>query len=69
MADAAGVALDKVESGRLIAIVVGNEGAGVRQSVRDLAQRHVSVPLARHAESLNVAVAAGIILYEVIRAE
>jgi len=47
--------------------VVGNEGVGVRQAVRDLAMRHIAIPLARGAESLNVTVAAGIILYEVQR--
>lgn len=48
-----------------LAIVVGNEGAGVRPFIKSLATLSVSVPLARGAESLNVAVAAGIILYHV----
>ena len=46
-----------------VALVVGNEGAGVRPAVRDLAAERVAIPLARGAESLNVAVAAGILLY------
>ena len=50
-----------------LAIVVGNEGAGVRDAIRALAVQRVAVPLARGAESLNVAVAAGILLYEVTR--
>jgi TrmH family RNA methyltransferase len=50
------------------AVVVGNEGAGVRPFVRSLAQQQVAIPLARGVESLNVAVAAGILLYEVQRA-
>jgi RNA methyltransferase, TrmH family len=53
--------------GRL-GLIVGNEGAGVRPEVRRVAQANVAVPLARGAESLNVAVAAGIILFEVLRA-
>ncbi|HEX9729042.1 MAG TPA: RNA methyltransferase [Gemmatimonadales bacterium] len=50
-----------------LAIVVGNEGAGVRPHLRAVASRQVAIPLARGAESLNVAVAAGILLHEVVR--
>jgi TrmH family RNA methyltransferase len=45
--------------------VVGNEGAGVSPSVDAAADRRIAVPLAQGVESLNVAVAAGILLYEV----
>ncbi len=51
-----------------LALVVGNEGAGLRPGVLALARQQVAVPLARGAESLNVAVAAGIVLHEVQRA-
>lgn len=47
-----------------LAIAVGNEGAGLSSTVRGLATRFVGLPLASGVESLNVAVAAGIILYE-----
>jgi TrmH family RNA methyltransferase len=47
-----------------LALVVGNEGAGVRPAIRELAAATVAVPLARGVESLNVAVAAGIVLFE-----
>ncbi len=50
-----------------LALVVGNEGAGVREALRERAARRVGIPLAAGAESLNVAVAAGILLYEVMR--
>ena len=50
-----------------VALVVGNEGAGVGPSVDAAADRRIAVPLARGVESLNVAVAAGILLYEVTR--
>jgi TrmH family RNA methyltransferase len=50
-----------------LAIVVGNEGVGVRPEIQATGAQRVGVPLARGVESLNVAVAAGIILYEVIR--
>jgi TrmH family RNA methyltransferase len=50
-----------------IALVLGNEGAGVRPELAAAASRSVAVPLTGGVESLNVAVAAGIILYEVTR--
>lgn len=42
--------------------VFGNEGAGISAALEPLVQRRVGVPLARGVESLNVAVAAGILL-------
>ncbi len=50
-----------------VALVLGNEGAGVRPELAVAADRSVAVPLAGGVESLNVAVAAGILLYEVAR--
>jgi len=51
----------------LIAVIVGNEGAGIRPQLNAVSAQRVAIPLARGAESLNVAVAAGILLYEVLR--
>ena len=50
-----------------VAIVVGNEGAGVSERLASAAALRVGIPLALAAESLNVGVAAGILLYEVLR--
>lgn len=50
-----------------IAVIVGNEGAGVRPQLNAVSTKRVAIPLAQGAESLNVAVAAGILLYEVLR--
>ena len=50
-----------------MAIVVGNEGAGVGPAISARAARRVAIPLRPGAESLNVGVAAGILLYEVLR--
>jgi len=54
------------EAARL-AIGVGNEGAGVSTDLLMRADRRVRIPLAPGAESLNVGVAAGIMLWEVTR--
>jgi RNA methyltransferase, TrmH family len=52
-----------------IALVVGNEGAGVSPPLEAAASRRVAISLAPGVESLNVAVAAGILLYEVTRVD
>ncbi len=49
------------------AIVLGGEAAGVRRLVRERCDAVVRVPLRGHIESLNVSVAAGIVLYEILR--
>ncbi|HET9133951.1 MAG TPA: RNA methyltransferase [Gemmatimonadales bacterium] len=46
-----------------IALVLGNEGAGVRPEWEARAGRRVLIPIRDEAESLNVAVAAGILLH------
>jgi TrmH family RNA methyltransferase len=50
-----------------LALALGNEGAGVGPGLAAAARRRVAIPLARGVESLNVAIAAGILLYEVTR--
>ena len=50
-----------------LALVLGNEGAGVGPTIAAAARRRVAIPLAPGVESLNVAVAAGILLHEVMR--
>jgi RNA methyltransferase, TrmH family len=55
------------EAGGRVALVVGNEGAGLTGAVRDRCHRLVAVPMRGGAESLNVGVAAGILLYELTR--
>ena len=52
-----------------ILLVVGNEGAGVGPIMDAAADRRVGITLAPGAESLNVAVAAGILLHEVTRVD
>jgi TrmH family RNA methyltransferase len=50
-----------------VAWVFGNEGAGVSPSLMALAARTVSIPLPGGAESLNVAAAGAICLFEAVR--
>jgi TrmH family RNA methyltransferase len=46
-----------------LALAVGNEGNGLSAGLRRRADRIVSLPIAADVESLNVAVATGILLY------
>jgi len=47
-----------------LALAVGNEGGGLSPAIRGAAQRVISLPITTMVESLNVAVATGILLYE-----
>jgi TrmH family RNA methyltransferase len=64
-ADMSGFPIGTVPAPARLGIVVGNEGAGLSASLRASIDRFVSIPMAERAESLNVAVAAGILLHEV----
>jgi RNA methyltransferase, TrmH family len=46
-----------------LALAVGNEGAGLSDELRARAAHLVAIPIAAEVESLNAAVAAGILLY------
>lgn len=50
-----------------LALVVGNEGSGISDEARSIADRSVSLPVSSAVESLNVAVATGIFLYALRR--
>ena len=52
---------------RPTAIVLGGEDKGVRRLVREHCDYLVSLPLMGNISSLNVSVAAGVLLYEVLR--
>jgi TrmH family RNA methyltransferase len=49
------------------ALIIGSEAHGPSKEARTLATRTISIPLANGVESLNAAMAAGIILFEAVR--
>jgi 23S rRNA (guanosine2251-2'-O)-methyltransferase len=50
-----------------LAIVLGSEGKGVRRLVREKCDAIVSIPMRGKINSLNVSVAAGVVMFEAVR--
>jgi TrmH family RNA methyltransferase len=50
-----------------IAVIVGNENAGITREALDACTLRVRIPMAVGQDSLNVGVAAGVVLYEIYR--
>ncbi|WP_066194598.1 MULTISPECIES: TrmH family RNA methyltransferase [Gracilibacillus] len=50
-----------------LAIIVGNEGAGVSPDLMEQADQRVNIPIHGQAESLNVSIAAAILMYETVK--
>jgi TrmH family RNA methyltransferase len=46
-------------------LIIGNEARGVSEGIRNMSSRHVKIPIYGKAESLNAAVAAGILIYKI----
>ena len=48
-------------------LIIGNEGNGISEAVRAVATHRLCLPMRGGAESLNAAVAAGIMMYDLTR--
>ena len=62
-----GTPLPRVDFRQPIAIVMGGEGAGVSTAIMAAADDSLTIPMRAPVESLNVAVAAALVLYEAAR--
>lgn len=67
LAPAGEISIYELDTKRKLVIVVGSEGEGIRPIVRKAADFVVSIPMRGKVESLNVAVAAAVALFEVVR--
>ena len=63
----AGRPLFEVDFRKGSALILGSEGAGVPESVLQQVDRHITIPMEQPVESLNVGVAAALVLYEAYR--
>lgn len=50
-----------------VALVLGNEGKGIRRNVLEHCDRAITIPMSGHVDSFNVATATAILCYEVRR--
>ena len=50
-----------------VALVIGSEGEGMSRLARERCDRVVSLPVKGHIDSLNASVAAGVMMYEIVR--
>ncbi|HUE89541.1 MAG TPA: RNA methyltransferase [Vicinamibacterales bacterium] len=62
-----GIPMHRVDLGPPTALILGGEGGGLTNEVLLLADQHVTIPMQAPVESLNVAVAAAVLVYEARR--
>ena len=48
-----------------MAVVIGSEGQGVRREILDAAQNHLIIPMSARCESLNAAIAAAVVMWQI----
>ena len=65
--DPSAVPIDQYRPSGRVVLMLGPEGAGLESSWVERSERAVTIPMRPGAESLNVAVAAGILLYHLTR--
>ncbi len=66
-ADMEGERFDRVDLRGAAAIVIGSEGRGLSRIVRESCDFLITLPMKGQINSLNASVAAGILMYEVVR--
>jgi len=66
-ADMDGEPMDRVSMTGAVALVIGAEGKGVSRLVREKCDGAVSIPMRSTLNSLNASVAAGVLMFEVLR--
>ncbi|MCM3880776.1 MAG: RNA methyltransferase [Vicinamibacterales bacterium] len=62
-----GTPFHEIDLRRPTALLLGGEGLGLSRELADAADARISIPMSGRVESLNVGVAAGLVLYEAFR--
>lgn len=62
-----GVDYDKLDWPSGLALLIGNEGSGLSDTFKKATHKNVKIPMNNEVDSLNAAVAAGILIYESIK--
>jgi tRNA G18 (ribose-2'-O)-methylase SpoU len=58
------IEIDRFHAPKRLILLVGNEGAGLSKPLLELATQRVRIPIATHSDSLNVAAATAVLLYQ-----
>lgn len=58
---------NEIKVSQPIVLIIGNEGKGIRPIIKKNADQLVKIPLFGKTESLNAAVASGIIIFEIVK--
>lgn len=66
-ADMDGTKYTEIDYNKKVALVIGNEGSGLKYIVRNSCDEIASIPLKGSVDSLNASVAAGVLIYEIVR--
>jgi TrmH family RNA methyltransferase len=64
-----GPAYDQADWARPWALIIGSEAHGASEQAQALATTRVTIPMAARTESLNAAVACGVLLFEAAKAQ
>lgn len=62
-----GLSVDAADYSGRICIVFGSEGSGISQSVLEACQQYIAIPMTKGVDSVNVASACAILLFEASR--
>ncbi|MFC4409835.1 TrmH family RNA methyltransferase [Chungangia koreensis] len=61
------VPFHEIEATSQFGLIVGNEGAGIDEELLTMTDQNVTIPILGQAESLNVAVATGVLLFNLTK--
>ena len=64
-----GINVSTIEKENKIAFIIGNEGKGISEEIKNKLEDFIYIPINKKCESLNASVAASIIMYEISKVD